>query len=271
MVESEITRQERWQRRFLRHVIRPLVPARLISDAGGLQRAESLARAGYGTLVLMNHFSLRDGVQVLHLLYGSEILRRRPTLAPAASHHLEGTLLPALAGRVGIQLVPITTPAAVKRHGLAPASGTNPLLYARQAIAALDNGGIVLLAPQAGRCPALGEPEMRPVSLLLAQALRQHVRDVALLFVGLGIAGVSDYSLEKVGGFNPGLRYEIRVGQTYTFSEALSAAGRLRELDAWAYRRLRNAVPPAYSAPQQPLRTHSQAGRHPKDGTNPYC
>lgn len=247
MNEKEISRQQRWQRRLVRAGVHFIIPADAVLDAGGLRRAESLARAGYGTLVLMNHFSLRDGLQVLHLVYGSEALRRRPTLAPAASHHLGGPLLPALADAVGIRLLPITTTEAVQDQGLDPASGVSPLAYARQAIGTLRGGGIVLLAPQAGRRPVLGEPRMRPVSLLLAQARRQRVRDVALFFVGLGIAGENDYTLENVGGLNPGRRYEVRIGHTYTLDEALECAGGLRGLDAWVYRELRRWVPAPYT------------------------
>lgn len=247
MNEKEISRQQRWQRRLVRAGVHFVIPADAVLDAGGLRRAGSLARAGYGTLVLMNHFSLRDGLQVLHLIYGSEALRRRPTLAPAASQHLVGPLLPALAEAVGVRLLPITTAEAVREQGLDPATGVNPLVYARQAIGILRAGGIVLLAPQAGRRPVLGEPRMRPVSLLLAQARRQRVRDVALLFVGLGIAGESDYTLANVGGLNPGRRYEVRIGQAFTLDEALARAGGLRGLDAWVYRELRRWVPAPYT------------------------
>lgn len=252
MKEKDISRQKLWQRWVIRLAIRGLIPARLVHDSGGLQRAETLASTGYGLLVLMNHFSLRDGLQVLHFLYGSEVLRRRVTLAPAASHHLEGSPFPVLADSVGVRLLPVASPEAVARHGLAPGSGTSPLVYAREAIATLQAGGIVLLAPQAGRRPVLGEPQMHPVSLLLAQALRQRVRDVALLFIGLGISGVTDYALDKVGGFNPGRRYEICVGYTFTLVEALEAAGKLRQVDAWAYRQLRNWVPATYRGGEHP-------------------
>lgn len=252
MNERDISRQKQWQRWLVRLAIRGLIPARVVHDSGGLQRAETLASTGYGLLVLMNHFSLRDGLQILHFLYGSDILRRRATLAPAASHHLEGSPLPVLAERVGVRLLPVASPEAVARHRLAPGSGTSPVVYAREAIATLKAGGIVLLAPQAGRRPLLGEPQMHPVSLLLAQAQRQRVRNVALLFIGLGIAGVTDYALEKVGGLNPCRRYEICVGHTFTLAEALESAGKLRQVDAWAYRQLRNWVPATYRGDKHP-------------------
>lgn len=158
-------------------------------------------------------------------------------------------MLPALAARMGVRLLPVTTPEAVARHGPAPNFGVSPLCYAREAISTLAAGGIVLLAPQAGRRSTLGEPQLRPVSLLLAQARRQGVRDVALLFVGLGMEGITDYALEKVGGLNLGRRYEIQVGQTFTLDEALAAAGRLRMLDAWSFQCLQEWVPLAYVQP----------------------
>jgi len=223
----------------------PLLPARLVDGEEHLARAEALAGAGYGLLVLMNHFSKRDGLQVLRLLYSRPLLQHRPTLVPVASH-LAGPAVQTLARLGDVDLALMTTPQAVASLGLAPSTGENALAYARRAVTTLAAGGIVPLAPQAGRQPTLGEPEMRVTSMLLAQARRQRVANFALLFVGLGLPGVDAYPLADVGGLNLGRTYLIEVGSPLPFEAALAEAGTFRQLDPWVFARLRPLVPAAY-------------------------
>lgn len=210
-----------------------------------LGEAAALVDAGNGLLVLMNHFSQRDGLQVLRLLYGQPLLRTRSTLTPVASH-LITPLVRSLADLFTVELAPITSPEAVETLGLDPATGQNPLDYARAAVRLLGEGGIVLLAPQAGRRPCLEAPEMRPVSLLLAQARRRRVTDLILLPVGLGIPREMDYSLENTGGLNLLRRYVVSVGRPTMLEEAVTAAGGWRQMDRWALDQLGELVPEAY-------------------------
>ena len=224
----------------------PLLPARILANMGGLQRAGYLARGGMGVLVLINHFSLRDGFDTFRLLFGNPALRRLPMLAPAASHLIDWRLR-LLTSLLAVELAPITSPEATANLGLPPESRENALAYSQAAIARLDAGGVVLLAPQAGRRPCLVPPvKMRPVSLLLAQAKRKQVTNFCLLFVGLGLAGAAGYSLETNGGLNLGQRYEVRVGEAFTFDEAVALAGDLRRVEGWVYTQLAGLVPAAY-------------------------
>jgi hypothetical protein len=207
---------------------------------------ETLARAGYGLLVLMNHFSFRDPPQVLSMLFSSELLRTRPVLAPTAAHQANAAVR-AIADIFGIELCLIVTAESVARKGLDPSQGQTPMDYAREATNTLSEGGIVLLAPQTTRMPSLGVPTARPVSLLLAQARRKRLHNVALVCLGLGISGVSDYDLGAVGGFNLRRHYEARLGRVFTLDEALQEAGSLRAMDAWIFTQLRDLVPASYA------------------------
>lgn len=233
------------RRRLAATLLAPLLPARIVGGMENLARAEALVGEGQGLLVLMNHFSKRDGLQVLRLLFSRPLLRQRPVLVPVASH-LAGPPVRTMARLFAVNLALMTTPAAVATLGLDPATGEAALAYARRAINTLAGGGLVLLAPQAGRQPTLGEPQMRVTSLLLAQARRQRATNFALLFVGLGLPGTDDYALAAVGDLNLGRPYLVHVGPTFTYEEALAAAGSLRRLDPWVFAQLRSLVPEGY-------------------------
>ena len=242
---NAVSSTRQWARRLARHLVTPLLPVRVVTDAGGLAQAEALVDDGYGLIALMNHFSLRDAFEVLRLLYSRPGLRSRPTLAPVASHRAgRGTYL--LGDLFAVDLCPITSPEVAAVLGPDAPPAADPLAYAQQAVATLSAGGLVPLSPQAGRRPALVRPDMRPLSLLMAQARRRRVNDVALLPVGLGIHGESDYSLENAGGLNLGRLYEIGIGRAFTAEEAVNAAGGWRNLDDWALAKLAPLVPAAY-------------------------
>ena len=226
----------------------PLFPTSFVANHDRLERAAELVEQGSGLIVLMNHFSLRDGLQLLRLLFGNETLRRRPTLAPVASH-LAGPNVHRLAQIFGVELAPVTTIEAVEQLGLDVAPEESALAYTAQALETLRNQGSVLLAPQAGRRSWLAKPQMRPVGLLLAQARRKRLHEIALFFVGLGLHGETDYSLENAGGLNVGRRYELRLGRAFRMEEALKEAGGIKNLDDWAYDQLRELVPPIYQKP----------------------
>lgn len=246
MATGQFSRAKAGMRRLAVPLTAPLLPVQIRANMGGLQRAGFLAASGMGVLVLINHFSLRDGLDTFRLLFGHASLRHLPMLAPAASHLIDRRLR-LLTVLFAVDLIPITSPEAVANLGLAPDSGKNALAYSQTALARLDAGGLVLLAPQAGRRPCLAPPaRMRPVSLLLAQAQRKRVTDFCLLFVGLGLAGATDYSLETIGGLNLGQRYELRVGEAYTFDEVVALAGGLRQVERWVYAQLAGLVPAAY-------------------------
>lgn len=247
MSAAQLSKAKVAMRRLGAPLVAPLLPGRIEANRGGLQRAGFLAGSGMGVLVLINHFSLRDGFDTFRLLFAHPALRRLPMLAPAASHLVQRRSIDLLATLFAVDIAPMTSPEAVARYGLDPSSGQNVMAYSRAAIERLAGGGLVLVAPQVGRRPCLAPPEgMRPVSLLLAQARRKRVADFCLLFVGLGLAGARAYSVETTGGLNLGQRYELRVGEAFTLDETIRLAGGLRKVEGWVYEQLAPLVPAAY-------------------------
>jgi hypothetical protein len=201
---------------------------------------------GYGFIVLMNHFSTRDSVQVLALLLGTPAVIRQPILAPVAHHQLK-PLFYFCSVRMALQLCPIVTAKTVKVLGSNFIQGSGMAEYTSKAMECLGLGGVLLLAPQGSRRSTLGDPAGRPLGNLLSLAKRRGVKNVALMFIGLGIPSVADYSRKRVGGANIGNGYELRFGQTIAAEEAVHLAGGRRRIDSWSFQQLRRLVPVTYA------------------------
>ncbi|MDT8304433.1 MAG: hypothetical protein RRC07_00745 [Anaerolineae bacterium] len=221
---------------------------RLVDEEGGWVRAESLLSQGYGLIALMNHFSVRDAPQALALLARSRVMRRQPYIAPAASHQLAANegLVRFFTALFAIELCPVITPFRGSGSANPGEIRANNDAYRSRTAAVLQEGGIMLLAPQARRSPQLGTPRGRPVGKLLEHFSPGGENRVALLFIGFGIPGVSDYAREQVGGLNLAMRYEARIGATVTVAEALQAQPDVDEIDNWVFAQLRTVVPPGY-------------------------
>lgn len=251
-----------------RHIVSALghlvFPCRVIDPTAGLLQAEALVAQGYGLIILINHFSLRDALQVVCLVGRGRTLRKRPFLAPVAAHQT-GALLSLLSGLLGIELQPLVTPDTAKRTGRTANRRLYIAAYLEQALSCLVSGGVLLVAPQGGRRPRLERPKGRPLGILLAEAQRQHVHDIALLFVGLGLPHEASYATRRSRGFNLFRRFDVRVGEAMTVADALSLAGSRRQIDAWAFAMLRRLVPAAYGGKPYgavPGGTVSQAAVH---------
>jgi hypothetical protein len=222
---------------------------RLVDEEGGWSRAESLLEQGYGLIALMNHFSVRDAPQALALLARSRVMRQRPYIAPAASHQVavyEG-LVRFFTALFAIELCPVVTPFRGPNGTSREEIRANNNAYRARTAAVLQEGGLMLLAPQAHRSPRLGTPRGRAVAKLLEQFSPRSTPHVALLFMGLGIPGVTDYAREQVGGLNLAKRYEARIGATFTVEEALKAQPDLDAIDDWVFAQLRTVVPRSYT------------------------
>ncbi|MDX1615444.1 MAG: hypothetical protein R3300_14120 [Candidatus Promineifilaceae bacterium] len=242
----------RW--RLRRWVARPagwLMPGRLDDPHRALAQSEGLNAQGYGIVLLINHFSTRDSLQALQLLFASPVFSRRPILAPVAFHQYGryGALIRFLARRLGLQLCPIVTGGTVKRLGASYQRGQGLPAYLQAAAGCLAQGGIILLAPQGGRRRRLGRPRGRPVGNLLAYAKRHGVSDVALLLLGLGLSEAEDYDDPSLRGYNLGRVYDLHLGQLITLQQLTQQGLRLRQIDAWVFERLAELVPTAYMRP----------------------
>lgn len=240
------------QKRLLRHAGASLaslvIRCRVVDEHGGLARAESLLEQGYGLIAMINHFSVRDAPQALAVLCRSRVLRRRAFIAPAAIHQLAENEGPVrfFTALFALELCPVVTPYTAAGLYSPDEIRQNYKAYRARTATVLEEGGIMLLAPQAHRRATLGEPPGRPLGQLLRQFVPVESARVALLFIGLGIPGASDYAREKVGGLNLARRYEARIGATVTVGEALQEVAHVREIDGWVFEQLRAVVPPSY-------------------------
>ena len=119
--------------------------------------------------------------------------------------------------------------------------------YVAAAAKNLAAGGVVLLAPQAGREPSLYPAKLRTVEFFIKQMRRKHINDVGYLLVGLGIAGESDYTTDRARGHNFGRTFTVKIGETYLQNEIieLSKASGL-SIDHWVYQQFEPLVPTNY-------------------------
>lgn len=239
------TAGQRFLRGLGRSIANVIFPYSLSDNWQGLAEGEALLERGYGLITIMNHFSSRDAPQVFALLLGTPTIMRRPIVAPVA-YHQYSTFVQFWSDRMAIQMCPIVTAETVKRMGSSYRQGDGLAEYVAATIDCFDAGGVVLLAPQGGRQASLGEPTARPVGNLLALAKRGGADRIALMFIGLGIPGVRDYSKDHVGGANIAKTYEIRIGKTLPAEQVLDVAGGLKHIDAQVFDYLKQLVPAPY-------------------------
>lgn len=234
------------RRNLVRAVLNPLLWHH-VKQPHGLERAEELLDQGIGLLILINHFGKTDPAQVINnVVFAREKMRRKPITTPIA-YHQQKPYINMLAGLTSINIKPIVTPDTIRLNqndGLD--QGTGLPHYINFSLQTLKHGGIVLLAPQAGRRERLGEPN-KTMRLFMLQAKRRGVNNFGMLFIGLGIKGTTDYSERSAGGLNIGKTYEINIGPTFTQEEAILDAGRQNlDLDAWVFSQLAHLVPESY-------------------------
>lgn len=194
--------------------------------------------------VLINHFSKGDFPQLtLSVIFDRHILRGRRFLAPIAYHQYREAKGPA--AMFGVELAPLITDDTVKyleKHGQAiPKRRTAFSAYLRKAKEVLDQGGIVALAPQAGRRPNLEETATgRPIEALLGRT----DNNVVLLPIGFGLRGVKDYADAR--GYNLFKRYQMQIGRVFTKEELMFAANGDESIDQLVVDLLRQVVPDSY-------------------------
>lgn len=243
------TLHRRWRHMgawICRHVF---VPAGAVNRDASMAATGRLLEQGHGVLIVINHFSRRDPVQVLALLMGDRVVSDRPFLAPVAFHQ-QSRLVQTLADSFVLQLAPVVTGHTRRRMKEKAPQESGLERYLASAVESLRTGGVVLLAPQGRRRALLGAPPFgRPMELLLGAALDAGLERVALLFMGLSIPGTTTYDRRVVGGLNLFRQYEARYGMPVTLRQALEEAGGREGLDRWTFDRLAGLVPPAYVRP----------------------
>lgn len=222
--------------------------------SNGLSRAKELQKQGFGLVVLYTHFSKRDALEIINLIYRNPLMRKKRILAPIALHEYKKWLFDKPGKVLDVTLCPVVTQDTIdkgKNEGHELGYGQEE--YFQKAIQFLQNGDITIIAPQVGRREILGVPakRARPIGTLIARIDRIIDFDkYAFLLVGLGIKGAEDYKKEHVEGLNPLKTYQLNIGATFTREEVMGEVnGDYREVDKFVFEQLRELVPPAYKTP----------------------
>lgn len=246
-------------------------PCRHFVEARHVIQVETMLEQGYGLIVLMNHFSRRDALQVASLLFRNRVACRRLIVAPVAFHQY-GSIVRFLADLIAIKLYPIVTSRTIELGSGEERRGTGIRDYMNAAVDSLKDGGIVLLAPQGSRKSQLGRPVGHPVGSIISRARRKGVHNFGILCFGLGMRGVATYDKKMVGGSNFFRRYELRLGQPYSAGEAVELAGGIDLVDAWIFEELGELVPDVYRGPvlREANESTSEAARIVPSEVEPY-
>lgn len=200
---------------------------------------------GRGLVVLMNHFSYRDPLQVGAWLASNPVSGRRLITAPVADHH-RSSFVEIFADIFGVQLCPVVTARTVELTGENCSRGAGIRAYLDTAVDTLGAGGIILLAPQGRRMGRLGRPSGRPVANILLHAQRKKIDDFGLICVGMSLPGTKDYERKGVSGFNLFRKVDFYVGHPISASEAERKSGGIDHIDAWIFDRLSELLPVEY-------------------------
>lgn len=215
-------------RRAAEKLTSPFLRSEVItSEVCGMEKFEQLLLEGYGGIILLKHFSLKDPVQIIRDTLRNKALIRREALTPVATHQVY-PLLKSVAGMLDIKIDPIVTDNTVRRFrekGRA-SPGLNEGLrdFTADAIGMLRRGAILYMAPEGERRDHLEEYSNRPMGTLLAALKRAGLSNVIFLFVDTRLAGREENYWGK-RGLNLLDRYETRIGRALTLDEVMEMAG----------------------------------------------
>jgi len=238
-------------------------PAEISEEDGGIKRAKELLRLGYGGIVTINHFALRDSVEMLACssLACREIFNA-PIIAPVEmGQSIQLPFITSVVGPLlGMSFYPVANGDTMEKiaHGkLSPyaaggrkikeGDGTGAFLPA--AMQALRNGGLVELAPQLGRrnklqiLPNPAGDDLKkiqgPIDTLLGRS-RTTPKKVFFLTLSLsliknqkiGPRGIfrgdySDINYSNHNGILLGQKFQIVLGPTLTHAEMIELAKRM--------------------------------------------
>lgn len=246
-------------RKTARTALEPwFLPSEQIHLTDGVQRAEMLHHSGYGILALITHFSRRDPVQAMDVFMKSQEFKHTPITGPIARHQTVKGMVPPVGRRMGVDMHPVVTKQTLEK---APEGnpenltlGQGSLGYIKAATRALQNGEVVIMAPQASRKTHLEYNGEDSVNGLLRIAARKTDK-IGIHLMSFGIPGTSDYGQRK--GFNFFRSYDVYHGPTFTLEEALQQSSDLASknglegdgmlnIDRFVFEEFSKIVPPAY-------------------------
>ena len=241
-------------RRKVAEKINFIFPGELADSYHGLKEARALVADGHGLLIVLNHFSYRDGPGAfVYIAAQNDELASKPWLAPVARHIYEVTDFLNRHLQTQIDLKPVVTSSTVKKPKYADLKqGAGLIDYIKGSIRTLRDGGVVVLFPQATRRPFLGEPgpDDRAMELLMRLTTKPNpeLNDFGILPVGFGLDHVKDYT--KHNWINLLRTYKVNVGKLWVKDEMISSAHELHlSPDAWVVHQLRPLVPENYRFP----------------------
>jgi hypothetical protein len=247
------------KRELFHHPGQLFFPSILIDQQNNLSRAEAMLNQGKGLVVVINHFSERDSVEILmNFLFKTSVFQDKPIVAPIAYHQYMRAYVRWAATTFDINLCPLVTEDTIKREEYKNLEINKGMPeYIDAGLSVLKKGGILLVAPQGGRRPRLIpvqsdsaipiEPNPPTIGTFMANAARNEFDNYGFLFVGLGINETFDYSSPDAGGLNIGKEYVLRVGDVISAQELLLRAdGKRKQIDPIVYQELAKLVPPEY-------------------------
>lgn len=238
-------------RKFASEALDVLMPNTIEVIGNGLSKAERLLDEKWGLVVLYNHFSKRDSLQVIKdVLFASPTMRKRPVFSPIAYHQFVDNkrLLDLVSCLTDVRLQTIVVQDTIDiqaSNGLDKGEGLTQ--YIRKSADVLGNSGIVPLPLQPGRRQSLRETQERTVEFLVRSLTRREVTRVAFLLVGVGIQEKERYEKDVTAGYNFGRMYETKIGPVYTLEEAEMLSGKEGlTIDGWMTKQFEPLVPPQY-------------------------
>jgi len=225
------------------------IPCQQSGQAEYVYQAEEMLERGNGLIVLMNHFSLRDPLQVTSWLFRNKVTGRRPITAPVA-YHRHDLLLRFLCYLMAIEIYPIATLKTIRLGYDVPERGAAVRAYLESAVNALEAGSIVFIAPQGGRKSCLREPVGHPVGSIISLARQKRVHNFGILILGLSVPGVTSYDQASVRGLNVFRKYGLSVSHPYRADEAVELAGGVDSVDTWIFGKMAELLPATYGSLQ---------------------
>ena len=215
-----------------------------------LNKPREISRSGTGLVIVPNHFSRKEPVQVLQVPFGDGLMRTREVLIPIAKHQ-RMFVIDVFSPLFGIKPRYIVTKETVERakrkNMQMPVLNDGLAEFTSDVFDSLRKGGITIIFPQGTRRSELGTADDNPptISTFLLKAKRKGVK-LGFLFVGVDAHGIKDYG--KAGGYNLFKKYTLTIGNTLTDEEMLERAeGNFRNADKIVYEELATLVSSRYA------------------------
>lgn len=219
-----------WRREAARVIFSPFLRSDIIHDPeyNGISDFENLIENGFGGIILLKHFSLKDPPQsVKDIAISSHVLIKRKIESANAAHQIYpgvrfiGKLL-------GVEIHPIVTSNTIararKKGKPEPKLNEGSAEFTIKALGTLSRGGLLFLTPEAERRNNLEPYKTRTIGTLLAAAKRLGVENIAFLFIDLRLSGREENYWGKKGS-NLLNRYETRIGRAMTLDQVMEIAG----------------------------------------------